>query len=57
MLPSPKQQVFPLHFLADRELQPAANCRLAPVETFLNNTVLTDSCALLFHRHPSHRGN
>ena len=39
MLLSPKQQVFPLHFLADRELQPAANCRLAPVETFLNNTV------------------
>ena len=47
----PHKQVFPLHFLADRELQPAADCRLAPVETFLNNTVWTDSCALPFPHH------
>ena len=48
MLLSPKQRVFPLHFSAERDLQPAANCRLAPEETFLNNTVLADSCALPF---------
>ena len=47
----PQKQVFPLHFLADRELQPAADCRLAPVETFLNNTVCADSCALPFPHH------
>ena len=51
MLPSPKQRIFPLHFSADRDLQPAANCRLAPEETILNNTVLADSCTLPFPHH------
>ena len=56
MLPSP-QTGFPLHSSADRELQPATDRRLAPVETFFKQYCLSRLMRLAVPSPFSKRGN